>query len=457
MYPETNKVVRWHFGIALLLFALQLVFGLLSVLHYVSGDFQSNQLLDFHVVRTCHINLLVVWLLIGFFGATYHIVSEESQRELYSPKLAMITLAAFVGGGVVGLIGYIFFHHWQGREFLELPTYLDVAVVIVVLMFLYNTIMTVWKGQRRTSVEMVLLLGLVLMALLYFPGNLFFRNEAMQSFYWWWTIHLWVEGVWELIMGSMLAFMLIKMTGVDREVMEKWLYVVVSLTFFTGILGIGHHYYWIGTPQYWLFVGAFFSALEPLAFVAMIIYAVYARQKSKREHPNSAAMLWTIGCTIMATIGILIGFAQTLPGINSYTHGTHVTASHGHYAFFGAYAMINLAFFSYMLPILNGIEAEEWCQSRNVKSFWIMVLSMIGLSTAAMIAGIVQTVYERLNGVPYITVQEYGTMDLSYQLWLLFGLLFTVGAVMFIIDFFAPQKVGAGEATASKVATAAGG
>ncbi len=457
MYPETNKVVRWHFGIALALFALQLVMGLVSVLHFVSGDFQAGGILDFQVSRTCHTNLLVVWLLIGFFGATYHIVSEESQRELYSPKLALITLAAFVGGGVAGLIGYIFFHYWQGREFLELPPYLDVAVVIVVLTFLFNSIMTVWNGARRTSVEMVLLLGLTLMALLYIPGNLFFKNEAMQSYYWWWTIHLWVEGTWELIMGSMLAFMLIKMTGVDREVMEKWLYVVVSLTFFTGILGIGHHYYWIGTPNYWLFIGAFFSALEPLAFIAMIIYAVYAKQKSKRNHPNRGAMLWTIGCTIMSTMGILIGFAQTLPGINSYTHGTQVTASHGHYAFFGAYAMINLAFFSYMLPMLNGIEAEEWKQSRNIWSFWIMVLSMVGLCTAAMIAGVVQTVQERVNGVPYITAQENPTMQVGYQLWLLFGLIFTVGAVIFIVDFFAPQKVEQTEPVTGKLAAAAGG
>lgn len=441
MYPETTRVVHWHVAVALALFALQILFGLISVLHFVFPDFQSGGLLEFNVSRTVHINLLVVWLLMGFFGATYHVVSEESQCEIYSPKLALGTLAAFAGGGVVGIIGYIFFHHWQGREFLELPAYLDVAVVAVVLAFLFNAIMTVWRGERRTSVEFVLLLGLVLMALLYFPGNLYFANEAMQSFYWWWTIHLWVEGVWELIMGSMLAFMLIKMTGVDREIMEKWLYVVVSLTLFTGILGLGHHYYWIGTPNYWLFIGAFFSALEPLAFVAMILYAIYARQRSKREHPNRAALLWTIGCTIMATVGILIGFAQTLPNINSYTHGTHVTTSHGHYAFFGAYAMINLAFFSYLLPRVNGIEADEWDQSRNIWSFWLMVVSMVGLSVSTMIAGVVQTVFERMKGVPYITVQEMPTMVLAYQLWLLFGLIFAVGTGLFLYDFFRPARV----------------
>jgi nitric oxide reductase large subunit len=39
----------------------------------------------------------------------------------------------------------------------------------------------------------------------------------------------------------MLAFVLIKVTGVDREVIEKWLYVIITLALVTGIIGTGHH------------------------------------------------------------------------------------------------------------------------------------------------------------------------------------------------------------------------
>lgn len=28
-----------------------------------------------------------------------------------------------------------------------------------------------------------------------------------------------------------------------------------------GIIGTGHHYYWIGTPDYWQWWGSIFSAL----------------------------------------------------------------------------------------------------------------------------------------------------------------------------------------------------
>ena len=33
---------------------------------------------------------------------------------------------------------------------------------------------------------------------------------------------------WTHPLGSILAFVLIKVTGVDREVIEKWLYVIIT-------------------------------------------------------------------------------------------------------------------------------------------------------------------------------------------------------------------------------------
>ncbi|MCB0219341.1 MAG: cbb3-type cytochrome c oxidase subunit I [Chrysiogenetes bacterium] len=434
---DTRTVVRWHFIVAILLFQLQVVFGLLSVAHYVFGDFFYNHLFDFHVTRTYHTNLLIVWLIIGFMGATYHLIADEGQTEVKWPKLALINLGLFVAGGVAGLIGYLF-RYWQGREFVELPPYLDVAVVAVVGIFLANVIATFMAGKRRTGVQIVMLIGFVLTGALYIPANLHFDNEALQSYYWWWTVHLWVEGVWELIMGSMLAFLMIKMTGVDREIIEKWLYVVISFTLFTGVLGIGHHYYWIGTPRYWLVVGGLFSAMEPLAFLGMVLYAVYAKNRATAEHPNKMAMLWAISCTIMATIGVLHGMAQTLPVVNQYTHGTHVTASHGHLAFYGAYAMINLAFFTYMLPISNKVEMEDWNQGLNKFSFYAMLIGMLGITTASAIAGITQTVFERLLGRPYPLVQEMETIVTAYQLWMFFGFVFLAGSVAFAVNFFKP-------------------
>src|SRR3989304_768145 len=129
---NTTTVVKWHFAVAVLLFLLQVVFGMLSVTHYVWPDvFYNSYVLDFHVTRTYHTNLLIVWLLIGFMGATYYLLADEGQVNVKWPKLALVNLALFVAGGVTGLVCYLF-RYWQGREFVELPWQLDVAVVLVI-------------------------------------------------------------------------------------------------------------------------------------------------------------------------------------------------------------------------------------------------------------------------------------------------------------------------------------
>ena len=262
MRYHSQRVAYPYFVVALLLFGLQMVFGLLAVAKYLGPDPLLN-VLPFDVVKAIHTNLLLVWLLTAFMGAAYYLVPEESRVELYSVRLAYVQLAIWTAMGVTAVVGYVF--RWTaGNKLLEQPFPLKVVIVIVMLMFLYNLGMTIRAGGRLTTTEGVLVGGLACTALLYLPALFEFDNYTVSVFYRWWTVHLWVEGVWEMIQGALLAFLLIRLSGVDREVLEKWLYVIVGLTFISGILGTAHHYYWIGVPRYWLPIGGFFSALEPL-------------------------------------------------------------------------------------------------------------------------------------------------------------------------------------------------
>ena len=349
---KSQKIAYWFFLAAVLLFVLQIIYGFIMGFAHMGFDV-LHEIAPFNAARATHTNLLVVWLLLGFMGAAYYIIPEESQRELYSPKLAIAQLLSFLLVGVVALAGF-HMNWWEGRKFLEIPRPLDYLVVVNVLAFLFNILMTLFTGKKQTTTALVLSMGLLFAALLYLPGMLWFDSHTLDSFFRWYVVHLWVEGVWELIMGGILAFLLIKITGVDREVIEKWLYVIVGLTFLSGILGTGHHYYYIGTPSYWLWIGGIFSAMEPLAFLAMALFAINMYRKGEKKHPNRVALNWTLGTAIMSFVGAgLLGAAHTLPNINLYTHGTLVTAMHGHMAFWGAYGMLVLAIIAYAMPNLT--------------------------------------------------------------------------------------------------------
>jgi nitric oxide reductase subunit B len=432
MRYRTQSIAYWYFAVAVCLFGLQMVFGLLAAVKYLGPDPLLN-VLPFDRVKAVHTNLLVVWVLTGFMGAAYFVVPEESRAEIYSPKLAFAQLGLWVVAGVTAVVGYLF--GWTaGNKLLEQPFVVKLAIVVVMLMFLFNILMTIRKAGRWTTTEGVLVAGLGLAAVLYLPALASFNNYTVSIFYRWWTIHLWVEGVWEMVQAGLLAYLLIRLSGADREVMEKWLYVIVGLVFIAGILGTAHHYYWVGVPRYWLPIGGLFSALEPLALFVMVAYAYVAMRRSGLSHPNSLALHWTIGSAVFTAFGAgLLGLAHTWPAVNKWTHGTMITPMHGHSAFFGAYVMINLAIITFALPALTNRNVED-SQKMGYWAFWLMVAGMFGMTLAFATAGISQTYLERIMGLGYLETQ------LKIQVHLLMltvtGILFTVGVGVFVVDFF---------------------
>jgi nitric oxide reductase subunit B len=431
MRYKTQRIAYPFFALSMALLLLQIVYGFIMAFAHMGMD-GLHDWIPFHVARSTHTNLLLMWLISGFMGATYYLLPEETENDIISEKLAYVQFAGLALVGVTAIVGF-HFHWWEGRKFLEIPRPLDYLVVADVLLFLYITGLTIYRGKRRTTTAMVLYAGLFLMALLYLPGMLATDHQTLDSYWRWWVVHLWVEGVWELIMGGILAFLLLKLAGVDREIVEKWLYIIVGLTFISGVLGTGHHFYFIGTPSYWLWIGGVFSALEPLAFLGMAIYALILAKKGGRKHPNQNALLWTVGCAIMSFVGAgFLGFAHTLPQVNVWTHGTLVTAMHGHLAFWGAYAMLVLAIIVYAMPTLTGRRFYDHWMSGY--AFWASNIGMVSMTLALAVAGVSQVVLERRAGMDFLAVQE--ELHPHFFGMILAASLFASGILAYVYLFF---------------------
>jgi nitric oxide reductase subunit B len=449
MRYQSHKIARNFYTAATLLFLVQVVVGIVAALQFIWPDFF---ILNFNTIRTLHINALVVWLLLGLMGATYYVVPEESETELWSIPLAHFQFWATilaVGAVVVGYIvmglnpganTQIFGTNLlnEGREYIEAPRWADVLIVVSVLLFLLNNFMTVLKTKKFTAVQGVLLAGLTFLALMYLPGMFYTKSMVKDQFWWWWVVHLWVEGSWEVIAGALLAFMLHKLLGADRRMLEKWMYIEVGLVLFTGILGLGHHYYWIGTPRYWLWVGGIFSSLEPIPLLVMVWDAFRTTRETRGVVENKIGLYFTVAHAIFNFVGAgLWGVIHTLPQVNKWTHGTQITTAHGHLAFYGAYVLLILSMIYVTLPSIRGVRSFN--QSRGYQAFWWMTISMIFIVLTLTGAGMVQTYMERLLGLDYVTVKA------TYNLWFwafraIFGVGFLVGVLIFVKDYFTLGK-----------------
>ena len=428
---KSQKIAYYFFALSMILVLLQITYGFIMAFAHMGYD-GLHSIIPFNAATATHKNLLVVWLLSGFMGAAYFIIPDESDNELFSVPLALIQFWSFAIVGVIAVAG--FHMGWfEGRKFLEIPRPLDWLVAINVIVFLANIVLTLYKGKKRTTTSMVLTAGLIFVALLYLPGMIWFDNHSVDSFFRWWVVHLWVEGVWELVMGGILAYLLIKLTGVDREVIEKWLYVIVGLTFLSGILGTGHHYYYTGLPKYWLIIGGIFSSLEPLAFLGMTLFAINMYKKGNKKHPNKLAIFWTLNSAIVSFMGAgLLGLAHTIPGVNLYTHGTLVTAMHGHLAFWGAYASIVLAVISYSMPLITGRKIYD--NAIGHLAFWFANVGILGMTAAFAAAGVAQVYMERIAGGNFMVVQN--ELHPHFFVLILAATVLSTGVILYVVNFF---------------------
>jgi len=178
--------------------------------------------------------------------------------------------------------------------------------------------------------------------------------------------------------------------------------------------------------------------MEPIPFFMMTVFAFNMVNRRRREHPNKAAVLWALGTAVMAFLGAGVwGFLHTLAPINYYTHGSQITAAHGHMAFYGAYVMIVLTIISYAMPILRGQEAgDPRSQVLEMWSFWLMTVSMVFITLFLTGAGVLQTWLQRYteDPQPFMVVQE--KIEMFYWMRELAGAVFLIGLIVYVISFF---------------------
>ncbi len=176
----------------------------------------------------------------------------------------------------------------------------------------------------------------------------------------------------------------------------------------------------------------------------MAIYAYSALRRSGLAHPNTLALHWTVGSALFTMFGAgLLGLAHTWPAVNKWTHGTLITPMHGHAAFYGAYAMIVMAVIAYALPSLtehrpsreNPTAAPaEMGRTLGYWAFWLQLAGMFGMTISFATAGIAQVYLERILGVGFLETQL--KIQVHFLMLLGTGFIFTIGAALYIWDFF---------------------
>ncbi len=209
-----------------------------------------------------------------------------------------------------------------------------------------------------------------------------------------------------------------------------------------GIVGVSHHYWWVGLPDVWVPLGTTFSTLEfvPLVFVLYRSLGEYRSLRAQGEDfPYTIPFLFIIASSVWNFVGGgVLGFFINLPVINYYEHGTYLTVAHAHASMFGAFGLLALGLGTYILRVVTPEDAWDPAWFRG--AFWLTNIGLAIMTFASLLpVGFAQLKVSYSEGYAVArSLEFYERPRIQALLWartlgdtpmILGALAFTVGAV----------------------------
>ncbi len=398
---SSQKKTAKFFLVVTALFFLQVNMGGLMAHYTVHPDSFWGldfvvKMIPYNLVKTWHLQLAVFWISVSWIGMTLFVSPRVGGKEpkgqgLLVDVLFVAVVIVAVGsliGEVLGIHGWIgdawFWLGHQGWEYLELGRLWQILLLIGLILWLFIVVRALkdhfaagqdkWGLPHFLSYSGVAVVGFFSFGLFYDPHS----HLTIADFWRWWVVHTWVEGAFEFFASAAIVFVMVNLGLVELKAGLRTVYFTVGLALSSGIIGVGHHYYWFGEPSLWLALGSTISALEPvpiLLLLAEVWHSQKALVKAGSDFPYRYPLMFLMVAVCWEFLGAgVMGLSITTPVVNYYEHATYLTVNHGHTALFGTYGMLSVGL---LLFSMRGLVTEEGWNSKWLKiSFWSLNIGL---------------------------------------------------------------------------------
>ncbi|MCL6573085.1 MAG: nitric-oxide reductase large subunit [Bacillus sp. (in: Bacteria)] len=393
-----------YFVVVAILFFIQVMFGALLAHYYTEPESFFGikwivELLPFSIAKGIHLQLAIFWIATAWLGLGIYVAplvgGHEPKRQGLLVDILFWALVVVVFGslfgqwlGVKGYLGngWFMFGH-QGWEYLEMGRFWQILFAIGMIIWLFIMFRGIRSALKRETdkggLVHLLFYAAIAVPLFYFfaffiqPGT----SYTMADYWRWWIVHLWVEGVFEVFAVVVIGFLLVQMKLVTKSSTIKALYFQIILILGSGVLGIGHHYYYNGSAEVWIALGSVFSALEIIPLTLLILEA-YEQYKMLRDggvdFPYKSTFWFLISTAIWNLVGAgVLGFLINLPAVNYFEHGQQLTPAHAHAAMMGVYGMFAISLLLFSLR--NVVDPKAWNDKLLKFVCWMLNIGLAGM------------------------------------------------------------------------------
>lgn len=463
------------FAVGMLLFGVQVLAGVLTVHDFVGFtrifgvDLQA--LIPVTVSRSWHVLLSLLWISACWVGASIFVLPMLAKQEipgqvrlinLLFAIFLIIGLGSFVGlyAGPKNLLGEM--SRWlghQGWEFVELGRfyqYLLMGVFVLWAWIVYRGVKPALVRRQPWALPNWMLYSVVSIMILLTSGFVATpkTNFVIADFWRWCVIHMWAEAFFEVFTTIVVGYLMVLMGLVNRESVNKVVFLATLLFLGSGLLGISHNFYWNAKPVGTLAIGSVFSTLQVVPLVLLTLEAWRFRRMpevlNRGSNGNGASSLFAMPSVFLFLVGVnfwnffgagVFGLIINLPIANYYEHGTYLTVNHGHAALMGVYGNLSLGAVLFCCRFLGS--PERWNERLVRIAFWSINTGLLLMVVMDLFpAGVHQLFAAMEKGLWYARSQEFlGSPAFQTMTWLRIvgGSIFTLGGVFPLVWFVLRQ------------------
>jgi nitric oxide reductase subunit B len=307
-----------------------IVFGILGSLVYLYPDFLKDTL-PFNQLRPLHVSNAVAWVVLAATGGLYYHLQNEASWEWRYPRLIAAHFWIFFLTGLGIWFSYLA-GQMGGREYLAFAPVLILPVLAGWILFGFNYYKSIFGKIKNWPVYYWMwLIGLGFMVYHLCEANFWMLNHFRSNFILdktvQWKSYGSFVGSWNMLVYGTAIFVMTKIKGDSNSARGRKVFFFFFLGLANLMFGWAHHTYTLPTLP-WVRYGAYMISMTEWILFASIIYSWSKSLKPEQKKSKPWAYRFLIAADVWVFLNLFLALLMSIPAINFFTHGTHVTVAH---------------------------------------------------------------------------------------------------------------------------------
>lgn len=426
--------------------------GLFIALQMIFPDLNIEPYLSFGRLRPLHTSG-VVFAFGGsaLFATSYYIVQRTCHVRLWSDKLAMFTFWGYQSFIVIAATGYVL-GITQGKEYAEPEWYADLWLTVVWVAYLVVFLMTVVKRKEpHLYVANWFFLAFIITVAVLHLGNAMaipiglmetksysvFSGVQSGMIQWWYGHNAVGFFLTAGFLGMMYYFI---PKRANRPIYSYRLSILHFWSLIFIYIWAGpHHLHYTALPVWAQILGMTFSVMLWMPSWGGMINGVMTLSGAWEKLRTDPVLRFMIIALAFYGMSTFEGPLMSIRAVNSLSHYTDWTIGHVHSGALGWVGFITFGCLYYLVPKLWGRKELYSLKLVNLH-LWIATVGIVIYIAAMWVSGIMQGLmwrdYDDMGFLSYSFVETVMAMKPFYMLRALGGLLYLIGALIMVYNFY---------------------